>query len=84
MLESFGRMVERILGQTGRKRVSLGNVVARAVKQCLETLRLVVLFFFLTTFAIFFFFTFKYLFNHFVHMISLTKGTKLSELAIYL
>ena len=56
MLESFGRMVERVLGQDGRKRVSLGNVVARAVKQCLETLRLVVLFFFLTTLAFFFHF----------------------------
>ncbi|XP_057510262.1 uncharacterized protein LOC130792729 isoform X1 [Actinidia eriantha] len=42
MLESFGRMVERVLGQDGRKRVSLGNVVARAVKQCLETLRCLV------------------------------------------
>ncbi|XP_052210867.1 uncharacterized protein LOC127813768 isoform X2 [Diospyros lotus] len=42
MLNSFGRMVEIFLGKSGRKRVSSGNVVVRAIKQCLETVRCLV------------------------------------------
>ncbi|XAR71521.1 hypothetical protein NMG60_11028837 [Bertholletia excelsa] len=39
MLDTFRRMMEIFLGNSGRKRISLGNVVVRAVKNCLETIR---------------------------------------------
>ncbi|KAL6986551.1 hypothetical protein U1Q18_019909 [Sarracenia purpurea var. burkii] len=39
MLDSFGRMMEIILDKAAQKRVLLGNVVARAIQQSLETIR---------------------------------------------
>lgn len=49
MLESFGRMLDTIFNKAGRQRVLEGNVVAKAIGQCLETMRSVELFFFLNT-----------------------------------
>ncbi|KAF7150789.1 hypothetical protein RHSIM_Rhsim02G0255700 [Rhododendron simsii] len=39
MLESFGRMLDTIFAKASRKRVLEGNVVPKAIGQCLETMR---------------------------------------------